>query len=304
MIRCRCFRTCPGPAMSAPLHASLTPDQRQELRPRARLRVECLLLSAGGLKVPQLAAHLDCCEATVRTLLHRFAEEGLEAVHPQPPGFPSDLVHRQRIEEALDRLLAASADLDRDHPLGSAGRRGGLPPQAAHRTLLPEADGGPVAAHARQRTPQAGSGPGGRGGDDAGGTQKKSQNAELDLFFLDETGFSPSLPPHLHLGPGRRATGRPLREPRGPARERPGCPRRARHPPARAPDLVDGLPPWKGEHILDFLRNALPGRAGVPRIVVLDNASCHRSRTVRQAPAHLHGHQDADGSRGDRLWAG
>lgn len=91
--------------MSAPLHASLTPDQRQELRPRARLRVECLLLSAGGLKVPQLAAHLDCCEATVRTLLHRFAEEGLEAVHPQPPGFPSDLVHRQRIEEALDRLL-------------------------------------------------------------------------------------------------------------------------------------------------------------------------------------------------------
>jgi len=100
--------------MSAPLHASLTPDQRQELRelrrnpelrPRARLRVECLLLSAGGMKVPQLAAHLDCCEATVRTLLHRFAEEGLEAVHPQPPGFPPDLAHRQRIEEALDRLL-------------------------------------------------------------------------------------------------------------------------------------------------------------------------------------------------------
>ena len=100
--------------MSAPLHASLTPDQRQELlalrrapelRPRVRLRVECLLLSAGGLKVPQLAAHLDCCEATVRTLLHRFAEEGVEAVHPQPPGFPPDLAHRQRIEEALDRLL-------------------------------------------------------------------------------------------------------------------------------------------------------------------------------------------------------
>jgi len=67
--------------------------------------VECLLLSAGGMKVPQLAVHLDCCEATVRTLLHHFAEEGLEAVHPQLPGFPPDLVHRQRIEEALDRLL-------------------------------------------------------------------------------------------------------------------------------------------------------------------------------------------------------
>jgi len=45
--------------------------------------------------------------------------------------------------------------------------------------------------------------------------------------------------------------------------------------------------PWKGEHVLDFLRNALPGRAGVPRIVVLDNASCHRSRTVRQARREL-----------------
>ena len=115
-VRIGCCCPCTGlsPAMSAPLHASLTPDQRQALRtlrrdpalrPRARLRVECLLLSAGGMKVPQLAAHLDCCEATVRTLLHRFAEEGLEAVHPQPPGFPPDLVHRQRIEEALDRLL-------------------------------------------------------------------------------------------------------------------------------------------------------------------------------------------------------
>ena len=44
---------------------------------------------------------------------------------------------------------------------------------------------------------------------------------------------------------------------------------------------------WKGEHVLDFLRHALPGRAGVPRIVVLDNASCHRARTVRQARREL-----------------
>ena len=110
----RCPGTGPPMPMSAPLHASLTPDQRPqlldlrrepELRPRVRLRVECLLLSAGGLKVPQLAVHLDGCEATVRTRLHRFAERGLEAVPPQPPGFAPDLARRQRIEEALDRLL-------------------------------------------------------------------------------------------------------------------------------------------------------------------------------------------------------
>ena len=45
--------------------------------------------------------------------------------------------------------------------------------------------------------------------------------------------------------------------------------------------------PWKGEHVLAFLRQALPGRAGRPRIVVLDNAGIHRSRTVREARREL-----------------
>ncbi len=58
------------PAMTAPLYASLIPDQRQELqalrrdptlRPRERDRVEGLLLSDRGLKVPDLADHLACC---------------------------------------------------------------------------------------------------------------------------------------------------------------------------------------------------------------------------------------------------
>ena len=53
----------------------------------------------------------------------------------------------------------------------------------------------------RLRAPPAGPGAGHRRGDDAGGTQKKSQNAELDLFFLDETGFSPSLPPTYTWAP-------------------------------------------------------------------------------------------------------
>ena len=94
----RCSLTGPGAAMSAPLHAALIPDQRQALldlrhdldvRPRVRLRLEALLLSAGSLKVPQLATHLDCCEATVRTLLHRFAEQGWRPCIRSRPAFPS-----------------------------------------------------------------------------------------------------------------------------------------------------------------------------------------------------------------------
>jgi hypothetical protein len=52
---------------------------------------------------------------------------------------------------------------------------------------------------------------------------------------------------------------------------------------------------WKDEHVLDFLRRALPGRAGYPRMVVLDNASIHRSRKVRQARRAL-------AERGIWLW--
>ena len=56
------------------------------------------------MKVPQLAAHLDCCQATVRTLLHRFAEQGCSRSRPAlPPTWR--VARRRRIEEALDRLL-------------------------------------------------------------------------------------------------------------------------------------------------------------------------------------------------------
>ena len=53
--------------------------------------------------------------------------------------------------------------------------------------------------------------------------------------------------------------------------------------------------PWKGEQVLDFLRHDLPGRAGRPRIVVLDNAGIHHARTVRQARREL-------AARGLWLW--
>ena len=100
--------------MSAPLHASLTPAQRQALqalrrdptlRPRERDRVEGLLLSDRGLKVPALADHLACCQNTVRSLLHRFAAEGVACVREQPRGVRPNRARRQQIEEALDRLL-------------------------------------------------------------------------------------------------------------------------------------------------------------------------------------------------------
>ena len=120
-------------------------------------------------------------------------------------------------------------------------------------------------------------------GGDAGGTQKKGQDAELDLFFLDETGFSTSLPPTDTWAPagvrpvvpeGRRVNVLAALAAHGTHRHAPLTRRIASHP-------------WKGKHVLAFLRQALPGHPGIPRIVVLDNAGIHRSRTVRQARREL-----------------
>ena len=72
---------CPAPAPRRPSvmanarHAALASSQRRRLRalrrepalkPRERDRVEALLLSADGLRVPRLARHWGCCQATVR----------------------------------------------------------------------------------------------------------------------------------------------------------------------------------------------------------------------------------------------
>ena len=40
---------------------------------------------------------------------------------------------------------------------------------------------------------------------------------------------------------------------------------------------------WKGEDLVDFLRHALPPDRGVPRVVVMDNASFHHARKVKDA---------------------
>ena len=67
--------------------------------------MECLLFSDQGLKVPTLADHLDCCEVTVRSLLHRFGAEGVVAVRERPRGVRADRERRLTIEAALDQLL-------------------------------------------------------------------------------------------------------------------------------------------------------------------------------------------------------
>ena len=44
---------------------------------------------------------------------------------------------------------------------------------------------------------------------------------------------------------------------------------------------------WKSADVRDFLLYRLPKGQGQPRVVVLDNASCHRSQKMQQALPQL-----------------
>ena len=62
---------------------------------------------------------------------------------------------------------------------------------------------------------------------------------------------------------------------------------------APGPDDEEAPPPppawwvadrtWKGEDLVDFLQHALPPDRGLPRVVVMDNASFHRGKKVKDA---------------------
>ncbi len=106
----------PEPSIRAnALPATLSSRQRRRrlelrhdptLKPRERDRVEALLLSVDGMRVPRLARHFACCEATVRRGLHQCAGEGLKSLRYQRRGLGPDVARRQAVRRALNGLLS------------------------------------------------------------------------------------------------------------------------------------------------------------------------------------------------------
>jgi transposase len=97
------------------LRITLTDAQRSELQqlrrqadlsPLERDRMEAVLLCAAGWSAPQIAAHLDRCDVTVRTALRRFQAAGATGLRQQPTGPPPDTARREQVTAALDELLA------------------------------------------------------------------------------------------------------------------------------------------------------------------------------------------------------
>src|SRR5262249_54709769 len=76
---------------------------------------------------------------------------------------------------------------------------------AASGSPLPCRDGVPMVLHKELACAQAGSGRGRACAEAPRSTEKKARAGRLDLFFLDECGFSPTQPTgHTWSAPGKR----------------------------------------------------------------------------------------------------
>ena len=92
--------------LTAEERVAVVRQQRAPATPVAlRARCQMVLLSADGWSPPRIAAHLAFHPHTVRAVLRRLQERGLEGLAADPPGPAPDTVAREAAEQALGRLL-------------------------------------------------------------------------------------------------------------------------------------------------------------------------------------------------------
>jgi len=252
------------------------------LHPAERDRVEMVLLSAAGWSPPAIAAHLGYCAVTVRTVLKTYRTTGLAALHRQRPGPPPNAARRQQVTTALERLLAQPRTWT-TRQLTVALREAGIvlsPRQVRRylrsrgarwrrtvRSLKHKQDPVRVEQATRVLTMLA----------------ERTARGLLQRAFLDECGFSPSLPGTWSwVLPGTRKRV-PYENPQG---------RRWNTLALYAPEGLAPAFDWIGsprsftaEDLIHFLLERPP--CPVPLVIVLDNASLHRSRAVQDALPRL-----------------
>ncbi len=80
--------------------------RRTDLPAKVRDRVEMVALSDAGWSPPKIADHLGYCAHSVRGLLKDFAARGTDALSPRRTGPVPDTVRREKVTDALRRLLS------------------------------------------------------------------------------------------------------------------------------------------------------------------------------------------------------
>ena len=92
--------------LPAPTRAELQALRRTALPPRARDRLEMVLLSDAGWSPPRIARHLGRYPQTVRNALHAYQQRQTAALFPRKTGPAPDADRRGRVQAALRDLLA------------------------------------------------------------------------------------------------------------------------------------------------------------------------------------------------------
>jgi transposase len=252
--------------------------RRKPLPPKVRDRIEMVVLSDAGWSAPRIAAHLGYCGQTVRDRLRAFLARGLDALYPFRPGPAPDLAHRDRVAEELTRLLTEDRTWTSRQLSQALAERGiALGPRQVRRHLRRiKAGYRRTAATLKHKQDPAKAERAGRILDNL---KAKAAAGELTVYYLDECGFSPTLPVGYSWSlPGQRKRIRY----EAPQRRRVNA-MAAYRPYGRSPrlEVFTAERTWDSYDLLGFLR-ALP-RSKVPRMVVLDNASIHTSQVIRQA---------------------
>ena len=252
--------------------------RRKPLPPKVRDRTEMVLLSDAGWSAPRIAKHLGYCGQTVRDRLRAFLARGLDALYPFRSGPAPDLAHRDRVAEELTRLLTEERTWTSRQLSQARAERGiSLGPRQVRRHLRRIKAGYRRTASTLKHKQDPAKAE--RAGRVLNNLKAKAAAGELTLYYLDECGFSPTLPVGYSWSlPGQRK----LIRYEAPQRRRVNA-MAAYRPYGRSPrlEVFTAERTWDSYDLLGFLR-ALP-RSNVPRVVVLDNASIHTSQVVRQA---------------------
>jgi transposase len=250
--------------------------RRDDLTARARDRLEMVSLSDAGWPPARIAGHLGYGYRTVLRVLHDFDRRGAEALFPRRRGPATDTARREQITGLLRELVGQDRTWTAAQ-LSEALQAHGLAigPRQVRRYLRHLRAGyRRTASTVRHKQDPAKAA---RARAVLGNLTAKAAAGGLELYYLDESGFAPSLP----CGYSRALPGQRKRV----AHEYPQGRRvnvlAAYRPDGEAPRLESRAfeRTLNSDDLLAYLEG-LPG-AAVPRVVVLDNGSLHVSKAVK-----------------------
>ncbi|GAA0418371.1 transposase [Streptomyces luteireticuli] len=192
-----------------PLGLELSTQQVAELRrrlkcrdlvPNERMRLDCVRLAAQGRTAPQIALILDKHVVTVRKALHRFLDGGFGALADAArPGRPPRWGREDL--DALEAMLDEAAVRGEIWDAAGTGRVAAPRTRCRPRLLVAVSAAAPgrfpLEMHSGQHPAPGRPGPPGCRMGTTGGSAAVRLRSEVgieDLYYLDECGFSPTLP--------------------------------------------------------------------------------------------------------------